>query len=135
MSMPGIIDRVHAAIVARLKADTALMTILKGVWDDVPDSQAYPYVQMGDPMQTPEDVFGNQGRVVVVTLHVWSRYQGQKETSAVLKRIAELLDRHQLAVTGAVVVRCTVESENIMRDPDGRTRHGVATYRIEASET
>ena len=135
MSLPTAYDEVYEAIYERLTNDATLMALITGIYDDVPDASSFPYIQLGEPIELPFDAFANQGKQVTVPIHVWSRYNGNKECSDIQSRIATLLDRYALSVDGMVLTRCVFESGRVMRDPDGMTRHGLQQFVIEVSES
>lgn len=122
-------------------AQQAIFSHLNGnigatVYDDVPDLPSgmplanFPYVVIGDDTSTAWDTDDRTGANVTVTLHVWSRASGFKETKAILAAIYERLNRAQLTADGFNIIDCLWEFSDAMRDPDGQTRHGVARYRI-----
>ena len=119
------------AIYTRLSGDTTLVTTLgAAVYDDVPDSAAFPYVSIGDITEGPNDRMGKTGRDLTVTVHIWSQYEGMKQTKEIQNRVDALLDRWAPTVTGWSAVRMLQEFFETFRDPDGLTRHGVSRYRI-----
>lgn len=119
------------AIYSRLSGDAALTTTLgAAVYDDVPDSAAFPYVAIGDVTETPRDTMGTTGRDTTVTVHTWSQYEGSKEVKQIQNRVDELLDRWSPTVAGWNSVHMQQEFFETFRDPDGITRHGVSRYRV-----
>lgn len=112
------------------------------VYDRVPDQasgasapdSAFPYVQIGEMDAIPDDVDGASGRddgeVETITLHVWSRYQGQKEVKQIMQQIKDRLHNQDIAVTGRASSICWVRSRRSFMDPDGKTRHGVMSIEV-----
>ena len=74
-----------------------------------------------------------RNRNVLLTIHAWSQYAGSKEASAIMGRMGDLLDEITLTVSGAVAMLCEVEMSQVLRDPDGVTRHGVMQLRVRCS--
>ncbi len=135
MTLPSLLWEASAAVYARLTADATLMTqVTNRVYDDVPDSTAYPYIDMGEAFETDEDAFSQDNYSILLRLHVWSQYQGRKEAVDIMSRVATLLDEYALTVSGATLSRCVVEQKQILRDPDGKTRHGIIDVRVQAGE-
>lgn len=136
MSIIGIEDAVQAAVYARLTGDATLVTLLGsgGVYDEAPQPIVYPWVQLGESTVTKDAVFNRDGRNALGRIHVWSRYAGSKECADILARMGDLLDDYALVVSGATVESCEVEQTQIIRDPDGITRHGVFDLRIRLAE-
>lgn len=103
------------------------------VYDRVPRGEpTYPYVTLGETTVTDA---GAKGGVNIdhhtIALHVWSRYDGHKETKQILDAIRDAL-HHQtgLTVTGHTLVELTHEFTEMFGEDnqDGVTWHGVARY-------
>lgn len=136
MSIIGISDEVFEALWELLDGDATLDSLATGgIWDSVPDSRAYPFVQLGEVFETKDATFSVDGRSVLVWVHVWSQYAGKKEAQSILARIGDLLDETALSVDGASVQNCEVEYTQVTMDPDGRTRHGLAHVRVSLAES
>lgn len=119
------------AIYTRLSGDATLVTTLgAAVYDHVPDSAAFPYVTIGDVTEAPNDTMGRTGRDITVTVHIWSQVKGMIQVSNIQNRVDALLDRWAPTVTGWTATQMLHEFFETFRDPDGKTRHGVARYRI-----
>ena len=115
-----------------LNGDSQLTSTLgAAVFDDVPDTQAvsFPYVQIGEDTATDYSTKDVTGTETVINLHVWSRYRGSKETKQVMDRVHTLLHDSNLTVTGHNLVNLRFEFSDVLRDPDGVTRHGVMRFR------
>lgn len=130
---------------------TALFNLLKSanpsiaggsVYDNLPDSvasatapdSAFPYIQIGEVDLVPDDVDSVSGRddgvVETITLHVWSRYAGQKEVKQIAQQIKDLLHDTQITVSGRSSALAVVSMFRAFLDPDGKTRHGVLTVEV-----
>lgn len=118
-----------------LTSDTALTTLLGGasVYDYVDDNTAMPYVTIGDIVQDSDfgghDFSGFEGEY---SIHVWSEAAGRKEAQSILNRIYEILHGRDLRLPAGfntISNRCTFNE--IVRDPDGKTYHGVQRYSLQ----
>ena len=119
------------SVYTRLSTDTELITTLgAAVYDHVPDSVAFPYVVIGDITEAPNDTMGKTGRDMTVMVHTWSQAKGMLQVSNIQNRVDALLDRWAPTVTGWDATHMLQEFFETFRDPDGKTRHGVARYRI-----
>lgn len=118
------------AVYAALTADAALMALITGIFDHVPQGQAYPYLTVGDDTETDRNTFDRTGREPTMTLHLWSKYAGMKQAKDIAERVVTLLDDQALVVTGWGHVMTTYEFGEFLRDPDGETRHGVLRFRM-----
>lgn len=122
------------AIYTRLSGDATLVTTLgAAVYDDPPDSAAFPYVVIGDVTEGPNDTMGRTGRDMTVTVHTWSQYEGMKQVKQIQNRVDLLLDRWFPTVTGWTATEMLQEFFETFRDE--KTRHGVARYRIHITAT
>ncbi|GHJ01616.1 hypothetical protein TPA0906_34810 [Streptomyces olivaceus] len=123
---------VQSAVYARLKADGALMALIQGVYDYVPEDVAYPFVVIGEALETPDNRHGGFGRETVITLHVWSRYQGYAQVLRIGARVTALLDHQPLTLPGLDWIATRFEFSQTLTDPEppGDIRHLVLRYRI-----
>lgn len=118
------------AIYSRLNTDSNLTTTLgAGIYDEVPEGTATPYVSLGYGTSTEYGVKDDDGATYTVTFHIWSEYKGAKECKQIMDRIHDLLHDYSLSVTGFNLVNLRFEFSEILRDPDGITRHGVMRFR------
>ena len=100
-----------------------------GVFDDVPLSASYPYIAIGEETSIDYSVKDIQGGETTINLHIWSQYKGSKETKQIMDKIHDLLHNSNLSVSGFNLINLRFEFSDIMRDPDGITRHGVMRFR------
>lgn len=110
--------------------------ITAGVYDDVPylpegmPRQNFPYVVIGDDTTAAWDTDDTLGKEITLTVHIWSRTAGFKQTKSIMGEVYDILNRGTLSKTGYNVVDCLCEFSQAMRDPDGETRHGVMRFRL-----
>ena len=118
------------ALYARLNNDSTLTsTYGAAVYDEVPEGSGFPYVAIGESTAldySTNDVTGSENTLV---FHVWSQYRGAKETKNIMDRLHDLLHDYSLSVTGANLINLRFEFSDLVRDPDGITRHGVMRFR------
>jgi len=126
---------VQKAVYSKLTGDATLIAKVTGVFDAVPDDQAFPYIAIGDETETGFSAFSKIGKEVILTLHLWSQYQGFKQADEILVRVNELLDGAALTVTGYASTAMQFVSSEHLRDPDGITRHVVARFRCFVRES
>jgi hypothetical protein len=136
---------VQAAVYARLKADTTLGALLapsildgtSGVFNDVPDNQAYPYIDIGEnsserPWNTLGGTTAGIGFDDRIVLHICSRYQGNTEGSLILKEVMRLLNFYDLTVTGYSSVLCSFDSVKCLKEQVDKieTRRFETVFRV-----
>jgi hypothetical protein len=123
---------VQKAIYERLTGDGTLMALIEGVYDQVPEDKAFPWVRIGDHLSTPDNDLTSFGREITETIHVWTRTRRNSQGQQIAARIGELLD-HQAAaldVAGHRVVSIRQEYDQALPDPDPQIRHHVLRFRI-----
>lgn len=124
----------QTAAYVKLAGDATLMGFISGVFDEVPEKTAMPYVTFGEVEEVPDDGHDRQGLETTLTLHIWSRYRGYEEAARILRELDRLLDRAPLTVDGFEHVSIAHTSHQFMRDPDLEVRHAVVTYRVWMTE-
>ena len=119
------------AMHARLTADPAVASLLGGprVYDDVPRGAAFPYLTFGLSSARDWSTGGEVGSEHIVTLHVWSRAAGRRETHEIMGAARAALHDAALALDGHRLVNLRHEFSEARRDPDGDTTHGIARFR------
>jgi hypothetical protein len=135
MASVSAIGPVQTAIYGLLSADATLLTLATGgVHNDIPDGQAFPHVLISQPTETSQNTFGGPligiGRRVIARVHVFSRYQGDAEVTAILSRIVALLDFQVSSVSGFTSAMCEYEQGRILVEAKDRieTRHAVGEF-------
>ena len=113
------------AVYTALTGDGALMAMITGVHDHVPQDTAFPYVTLGE--STAVEI-GRGGVELTLVLHVWSRERGRRETKQILAEINRILNKADLTVPGFVLMWFFFEFSRTLLDSDGATYHGIARY-------
>lgn len=120
----------QTAIFTALSTDNNLTSTLGAtVQDEVPSGTNYPVVQIGDDNVVDYSTKDLSGGDTTLMIHVWSRQFGSAQTKNIMDRIHTLLHDSSLSVTGFNLINCRLEFTDVMRDPDGITRHGVMRFR------
>jgi hypothetical protein len=123
---------VNDAVLARLKGDTGLMALITGVYDYVPGTAVYPYIVIGEAIETPDNRHGGFGRQTVITLHVWTQHRGHYKGLTIGARVTALLDHQPLTIAGMDHISTRFEFSQTLTDPEppGDIRHLVLRYRV-----
>lgn len=116
---------------------TAIGALPYPVYDEPPESPGFPYVTIGEAIESARNTFGRTGRSVLATVNVWSRsgpdaaQDGFGEALGIAGLIDGLLDDYEPADTDGwhVDVVAFEQSQNL-RDPDGITRRVLLQYRF-----
>ena len=119
------------SVFAALASDAPVLALLGAprIYDDVPQGAAYPYLTFGQSTLRDWSTGGEEGDEHVVTLHVWSRGGGRKETHAIMSALREALHDQPLTLAGHRLVNLRHEFSDARREPDGDTYHGIVRYR------
>jgi hypothetical protein len=132
----SVLGPFSTAAYARITGDVPFMALIKGVFDDVPEGENFPYVSFGEATENSWDCFGQDGVDAVINLHVWSRYRGFSEAQGINNALIGLLDNDVgLSIAGYATVLLNYDSSQQLRDPDGITRHIVTRFRVMADVT
>ncbi len=134
--MPSAGFELQKAMHAALAGNAELTALLGGthVYDDVPRSAAFPYVTFGQSTERDWSTGGEEGREHLLTLHVWSRARGHRETHEIMGALRTAIHDVTLPLAGHRLVNMRHEFSDAMRDPDGETYHGVVRYRAVTEE-
>ncbi|MER6603912.1 DUF3168 domain-containing protein [Streptomyces parvus] len=123
---------IQKAIRDVLYADSTLTAMVSAVYDYLPPTATYPYVVLGEAMDTPANAHDRFGRNTVITLHVWSQYRGYAQALDITGRLVELLDHQPLDIVGLDHVVTRYEFSQTLTDPEppGDIRHAVVRFRV-----
>jgi len=112
------LESLYTELYAALTGNTVLMAKVTGIFDGLaPESQAGPFIVMGELQELPGRTMDEEERKCLVTFHVWSDYRGRKE----VLQVAEALDK-------AMPEGFLFDEIQVLRDADNWW-HGVSTYR------
>jgi len=120
----------QTTIYSTLNSDNTLTNTLgAGVFDEVVENASYPFVSLGEETAVDYSTKDLDGGEFTINRHVWSQYKGSKQTKEIMDRIHDLLHDSSLSVSGFNLANLRFEFSDILRDPDGITRHGVMRFR------
>lgn len=119
------------AVFATLTSDAPLTALLGGarVYDDVPVRAEFPYVTFAQGAERDWSTGGEAGSEHALTLHVWSRASGRKETVAIIAALCTVLHDQPLTLSGHRLINLRHEASEVRRDADGETYHGIVRLR------
>jgi hypothetical protein len=100
------------------------------VFDDAGVNQSYPYVTIGEFIGGHADTLNDEAADFEMTVHVWSRQPGMKECADLMEAAKNALHRVPLVSSDFQWVDTIWNYAQTLRDPDGRTRHGVLRFRM-----
>lgn len=114
-----------------LKDNPAITGLLGGpnIYDDAPQNANYPYLTFGESIARDWSTGSDDGLEHILTLHVWSRAGGKKETHEIIEAIRQVLKNGAVPVDEHHLVNLRHEFSEARQDPDGETYHGIVRYR------
>lgn len=112
-----------------LDGDASLSALIEGVYDDVPEGSALPYVVIGEDTAVNIGTKGLDGLEHTVTIHCWSQYRGRKEVKEIMEAVYNVLHDEALSLTGSTLVNIKHEFAQTIVENDGITRHGIMRFR------
>jgi Protein of unknown function (DUF3168) len=125
------ISEVQTALYAALVPALAPVPVL----DRAGENQSYPFASIGEFIAGESDTLREQSIDFDVTVHVWSRQAGMQECQQMMAKAKDALDRQVLPVTGFQWVTTIWEYAQTLREPDGKTRHGILRFRVMTFES
>ncbi|MGL4494868.1 MAG: DUF3168 domain-containing protein [Beijerinckiaceae bacterium] len=116
-----------AVLIARLRADTALLTLLGGphIYEQVPADRKPPWVIVEEVTARDNGTSLDQGHIHRLTLACVSAMPGITQCAEIAARAAALLDNAALLPDGHRLVNCAV-TETALRRSDKRQRRIMA---------
>ena len=117
------------AIFTTLNVAAITDTLSCGVVDEVKQNQAYPFIAIGEETAIDYSTKDIDGGEYTVNIDIWSQYKGSKECKQIMDKVHDLLHDSSISVTGFNLINVRFEYSDIMRDPDGVTRHGIMRFR------
>jgi Protein of unknown function (DUF3168) len=129
--MPSSALALQQSIFSTLGAHAGVVALLGDarIYDQVPQPATYPYLSFGQSMIRDADTSTEAGDEHMLTLHIWSRAEGRKETHDLIDAVRSALHQQALTLTGHRLVNLRHEFSEARREPDGDTIHGLVRLR------
>ncbi len=128
----AIQQSIYNTLTANVPVASAVISINDDVDQPIDSGSAddFPYIVIGDDSVVEWDTDTELGADATIVIHTWSRQRGKKETKEIQGLIYNALHRANLTVTGYTLVGIDWIDSQTFLDGDGKTRHGVQTFRI-----
>lgn len=119
------------AIYNQLVGTAGVTAALSGprVYDEVPARKEFPFLAFGTATERDWSTGTDPGKEHVLTLNVWSRAHGRKESDDILEAARVALHDVVLTLEGHRLVNLRHEISDVRRDGDGETYFGSARFR------
>jgi hypothetical protein len=119
----------QTAIRGRLVSTSAVTGLVPA--DHIRDSNALPDIDpciiIGEGQSVDEGRIDRKATRVFSTLHVWKKEPGLVGVKDIAWAVRQAVHGAQIVATGYQVGLCYVSSMRYLRDPDGKTAHGIVT--------
>lgn len=126
---------IQKAIYEKLIGNSALMAIISGVFDHVPQVTTYPFVSIGAASSADFSNISKNITDYLLNIDIWSREKGRRQAVQIMDMIYALLHNGSIVVAGQIVVSLRVLSTAIELENDGVTYHGKIRLKIILSST
>lgn len=102
------------------------------IYDHTPDNLPFPFARMSIKPMTDRANEDWDGVSFLYTIDTWSQApnQGNLKVQQIQKRIDELLHQQDICIDGWNIVVHRRSTVDILDEPDGRTKHGIQTFKI-----
>lgn len=133
MTAPGDLMQ---ALFLRLKTDASLSALLggAGLLERANDKAAFPHVTYGRTSAFDLDTGADNNGDQLITLHVWSKAQGEAETRLIMDSIKARLDGAALSIGPRGQTRLSLEFAEARYDEDLAVHHGLLRFRALTQE-
>jgi len=125
------------AVYQTLSADENIKDIVDDpprIFDTVPRGAAFPYIVIGDDKEKDFSTATERGSEHLITVHIWSRAPGLKQSRAAANAVIGALDGAALAIAGFTLVALRWQATDTTRESDGETIHAELRFRAVLEE-
>lgn len=99
------------------------------IYDAVPRGAVFPYIVIGDDKETDWSTATEPGSAHALTVHIWSRAAGRRETRLAAEAVIGALDGAALDVDGQTLIDLRWLESDSSRESDGETVHAQLRFR------
>ena len=94
------------------------------------NNELFPAIVIDYPVVNQLDTDTENGFECTVLIHTWSVERGNKQVSDIQRVVYNRLHRAQLTVDNYLFSGISQEFAEILKDPDGISRHGIQRFKI-----
>ena len=110
-------------------SDVTALVPATNILDANSQPEAFPRVVIGEDQELPADDVVNRYTDLNSTFHIWTREPGLESAKAIAGAIRSALVLTSWTQDGFVGIRTMLLSARYLRDPDGKTGHGIITFK------
>jgi hypothetical protein len=120
------------AVFASLAANEDIKDIVDDpprIFDSVPRGVQFPYIVIGDDKESDFSTATEKSSEHQLTVHVWSRAPGLKQSRVAASAVIAALDGAALDVAGFALIDLRWLTTDTTRESDGETIHAQLKFR------
>jgi hypothetical protein len=118
------------AIFATLSSDGEVADAVGDrIFDSVPRGAAFPYIVIGDDKESDWSTATEPGSAHALTIHVWSRAAGRRETRLAGQAVIDALNGAALMIDGHTLIDLRWLDGESIRESDGETVHAQLRFK------
>ncbi len=99
------------------------------IFDAVPRGAAFPYIVIGDDSESDWSTATEPGTAHALTIHIWSRAAGRKETRLAAEAVIDALNGAELTLDGQALIDLRYLESGSARESDGETVHAQLRFK------
>ena len=99
------------------------------LFDAVPRGAAFPYIVIGDDRESDWSTATEPGTAHALTIHIWSRAAGRKETRLAAEAVIGALNGAELTIDGQALIDLRYLESESARESDGETVHAQLRFK------
>jgi len=126
--MTDFAKALHAAIYTALNGDSALTTLITGVFNASPRRHDYPFVEIGDIEGADWSTQTQFGQELQVSIHIWSDGKARSGNYDISGEVIRILHRSALAVTDMELVSIRLVYRHTQWEPDGNAVQTILRF-------
>lgn len=119
----------HHLLLSQLVEDEQLSSLVRGVFDYVPEETEFPCVVLSEAVASPQRTKTNKGVQVEFSIEVWNRKTGKSEILNTLDCIEALLETKQIA-EDAFFISQEINSIEVLKDEETDYYQGKIKLKI-----
>lgn len=133
--MLSTLKAVKSGVYQRLKNDEGITKAVNGVFDEPHGRPKFPYIIIGHVNGNRYGTKQSAGQEVSQTIHTWSDYRGDLEVLSIHPLIVEAISREPIDIgEGLYIMLSRLETEEVLKNPDNRTRQGILIFNFTVME-
>ena len=121
----------QSTIVNALTTDPSVLALLGGpkIFDRVPERASFPYLTLGRTAVVDWSTGTEDGSEHILTLHVWAKGGGKRETYEIMDKVSNKLHDAALPLAGHHLVNLRLQFAEARQEPDSPAYHGILRFR------